>query len=161
MDTTKKIIFLLCLLAACGFANAQKGLQVNAIFDNYGKQKRAVLIELAKDVLGNNTGINRYKSLTIPSDPVIVRKTLEAIRTDVGNGAILMESQKEGVTETGYYHLAKTTNRTEHEYILFSAKSSKMTLIYIRGDFSPPHLEKELDKLKDLFIKVKDKRIKL
>ncbi|MDR2774385.1 MAG: hypothetical protein LBC19_06525 [Tannerella sp.] len=162
MDTTtKKTIFLLCLLATCGFANAQKGLHVNAIFDNYGKQKSAVLIELAKDVLGDNTCINRYKSLTIPADPDIIRMTLNAIRTDLENGDILMESQKDGITETGYYHLAKTKDWTENEYILFGARSSKMTLIYIRGDFPPSHLEKELDKLKDLFIKVNDKQTKL
>ncbi|MDR0699366.1 MAG: hypothetical protein LBG28_09170 [Tannerella sp.] len=161
MDTTKKIIFLLYLFAICGFANAQKSLHVNEIFDNYGKQKKAILIELAKDVLGNNTCINRYKSLTIPADPIIIRLTVNAIRLDLAKGEILMESQKDGITEAGYYHLAKTTGWTENEYLLFSAKSHKMTLIYIRGDFPPSHLKKELDKLKDLFIKVNDKQIKL
>jgi hypothetical protein len=158
---TKKIILSLCLLAACGFAGAQNGLRVDAIFDDYGKQKGAVLIELAKDVLGRQSHISRYKSLAISSEPDIVRMTLNAIRTDLANGKILMESQKDGMTETGYYYLPKTKDSEENEYILFSAKSRKMILIYIRGDFPPSRLERELDKLKDLFIKVNNKRIKL
>jgi hypothetical protein len=36
-----------------------------------------------------------------------------------------------------------------------------MTLIYIRGAFPPSRLEKELDGLKDLFIEVNNKRLKL
>ncbi|MDR1523769.1 MAG: hypothetical protein LBS79_00740 [Tannerella sp.] len=160
MDMTRKIIFLLCLLAACGFVNAQKGLHIDAVFNDYGKQKGTVFIELEKDVLGHHTRISRYKSLTTPCDPEIIRVTLDAIRTDLKNGKILMESQKDGITETGYYHPAKKDD-SEEEYILFSAKSKKMTLIYIRGAFPPSQLEKELYKLKDLFIKVNNKRIKL
>ncbi|MDR1380850.1 MAG: hypothetical protein LBJ47_05150 [Tannerella sp.] len=161
MDTTRKIIVLLCLLASCGLANAQGGLRVDGIFDGYGRQKGAVLIELAKDVLGRHTRISRYRSLTIPVDSAAVRTTLDAIRTDLKNGTVLAESQKDGMTETGYYHLSEKTGRPENEYILFSAKSPKMTLIYIRGDFPPSRLEDELGKLKDLFIKVDNKRIKL
>jgi hypothetical protein len=158
---TKKIIFALCLLAACGSAGAQNGRHIDAIFDEYGKQQGAVLIELAKDVLGRHSRIDRYKSLAIPINPDIVRLTLTAIRADLKDGKILMESQKDGITETGYYHLPRTGNLQEYEYILFSSKSRKMTLIYIRGDFPPARLELELDKLKDLFIRINNKQIKL
>jgi hypothetical protein len=161
MDTIKKIIFSLCLLTACGFAGAQNDLHVDAIFDDYGKQKGAVLIELAKDVLGRHSRIDRYKSLVISCEPDVIRMTLNAIRADLGNGKILMESQKDGITETGYYHLPKVGDSEENEYILFSAKSRKMTLVYIRGAFPPARLERELDKLKDLFIRINNKRIKL
>ncbi|MDR2680681.1 MAG: hypothetical protein LBC47_07735 [Tannerella sp.] len=161
MDMTRKIFFLLILFASCGFAHAQKGLHVDVVFGDYGKQKGAVFIELAKDVLGRHSRINRYKSLTIPYDPEIIRTALNAIRTDMKNGEIMMESQKDGITETGYYHLAKRENSEEEEYILFSAKSKKMILIYVRGAFPPSQLEKEIYKLQDLFIKVNNKRIKL
>jgi hypothetical protein len=65
-----------------------------------------------------------------------------------------MESRKDGKVEAASYVLGKENNRQEYEYILFSIRSMKMTLIYIRGRFPPKQLEPELNKLKDLFIKV-------
>jgi hypothetical protein len=72
-----------------------------------------------------------------------------------------MESRKNGEIETGYYCLKKKEDSPDCEYILFTRKSRKMTLIYIKGHFPPAQLEKELDKLKNLFLKVNNKRIKL
>jgi len=161
MNTLRKIIFLVGFLSACGFVHAQKGLSIDTVFNDYGKQEGSILIELAKDVLGHHTKINRYKSLILPSNSGIVDSTLEAIRIDSKDGSILMESKKDGKIETGYYCLKKKGNSPDYEYILFTNKSKKMTLIYIKGHFPPNRLEEELDKLKDLFIKVNNKRIKL
>ncbi|MCL1937637.1 MAG: hypothetical protein FWF52_04485 [Candidatus Azobacteroides sp.] len=72
-----------------------------------------------------------------------------------------MESKKDGKIETGYYCIEKKDDSPFFQYILFSQKNRKMTLIYLRGDFPPSQLEEELHKLKDLFIKVNNKRIKL
>jgi hypothetical protein len=160
MHTLKKIFFSTVFLLACTFAGAQNDLNVETIFQNHGKQKGAVLIELAKDVLGGYTQISRYKSLILPSDTGIVRATIYAIEQDLKDGKILMETKKDGKIETGYYCLKKQES-TEHEYILFTDKSRKITLIYLRGQFPPSQLENELNKLKDLFIKVNNKRIKL
>jgi hypothetical protein len=161
MNKLKKILFLIPFLFVYFFANAQKELNIETIFKQYGKQEGSVLIELAKDVLENHTKINRYKSLIVSSDSTIVNKTLEAIRKDVENGNILMESNKDGKIETGYYCLKKKDDSPDHEYILFTNKSRKMTLIYIKGGFPPNQLEDELYELKNLFIRVNNKRIKL
>ncbi|MDR0559497.1 MAG: hypothetical protein LBG92_04965, partial [Prevotellaceae bacterium] len=79
---------------------------------------------------------------------------------DLKNGKILMENRKDGKTVTGYYCIKRQDSK-HYEYILFTDKSQKMTLIYIRGNFPPDKLEDELNKLKDLFIEVNNKRIKL
>ena len=161
MNTLKKKIFFSAIfLLAYVFAGAQNDLNIGTVFQNYGKQKGAILIELAKDVLGGHTQINRYKSLILPSDTGIVNTTINAIQKDLKNGKILMENKKEGKIETGYYCLKKQDS-VDYEYILFTDKSQKMTLIYLKGKFPPDQLEDELNKLKDLFIKVNNKRIKL
>jgi hypothetical protein len=148
-------------LSGCLPCYAQKNLNIEAIFNDYGKKEGSVLIELAKDVLGEHTRIKRYKSLIIPSDSAIIRTTMESIQKDLKDGRILMESRENGKVEVGYYCLTKEDDSNEYEYILFTHKLKKMTLIYISGRFSPRHLEDELSKLKKLFIKVNNKQIKL
>ncbi|MDR2622131.1 MAG: hypothetical protein LBC48_06070, partial [Dysgonamonadaceae bacterium] len=132
MNIVKKIFFSAVFLLTCVFAGAQSGLNVDTVFQNHGKQKGAVLIELAKDVLGGHTQISRYKSLIFPSDTGIVRATIYAIEQDLKDGRILMETKKDGKIETGYYCLKKQES-ADYEYILFTNKSRKTTLIYLRG----------------------------
>jgi hypothetical protein len=161
MNPLKQLIFFSCFLLATGQADAQKGLAIEAIFNDYGKREGSVLIELARDILSGHTQIKRYKSLIIPSDSAIIQATAASIQNDLKNGRILMESRKNGKIESGYYCLTKEENVKEYEYILFTCQPEKMTLIYIRGTFPPRCLEDELNKLKKLFIKVNNKQIKL
>jgi hypothetical protein len=161
MNPLKQFIFLFCLLFGCLPCYAQKNLNIEAIFNDYGKKEGSVLIELAKDVLGEHTRIKRYKSLIIPSNSAVIRATMEAIQKDLKDGRILMESRVNGKVEVRYYCLTKESDSGEYEYILFTNKLKKMTLIYIRGKFPPHKLEEELGKLKNLFIKVNNKQIKL
>jgi hypothetical protein len=144
------------------FAGAQNDLHIDTVFQNHGKQKGAILIELAKDVLSGRTQINRYKSMILPADTGMVNVTVNAIRQDLKGGEVLLENIKDGQIETGYYCLKRQNFSLEdYEYILFTHKSRKITLIYLKGKFPPSLLENELNKLKDLFIKVNNKRIKL
>jgi hypothetical protein len=166
MNNFKKTLFLLLLVLPALSAHAQANLNIDKIFNNYGKQDGAVLIELAKDVLGNYTAIHRYKSLIVPTDSAKLNATLEAIKKDLqkghsGSGLVLMETQKNGKVESATYVLGREAHSPTYEYILFKHKAQKLTLIYIRGNFPPEQLQDELDKLKDLFIKVNNKRIKL
>ena len=154
------ISFLLSLFMSGNLA-AQKNLQVEQIFETYGKQKGSVLIELSTDILAGHTNMKVYKSLTIAADDPVIAATTAAIENDIKGGLKLIETLKNGKTETGYYVLKKTNNSETYEYILYKEKSKKMTLIYIRGNFQPLKLEAELGKLKDLFIYVNNKRIKL
>jgi hypothetical protein len=167
MNRLKRFILLLAFILPGLLAQAQDGLNIEKIFKDYGKREGSALIELAKDVLGDNTKIDRYKSLIIAPDTVLLKATRKAINADFvknghyGNGIVMMESKKDGKIESASYALGKDENSANYEYILFTVKSKKMTLIYIRGNFPPKQLESELDKLKNLFIKANNKQIKL
>lgn len=158
----KRILILSVLFSLFSGENtiAQTKLQTEKIFDIYGKQKGAILLELSTDILAGHTKMKLYKSLIITSDDPIIAATTTAIENDITGGSKLIETQKNGKIETGYYSLKKNNNKF-YEYILYKEKSRKMTLIYIRGEFPPQQLENELSKLKDLFIYVNNKRIKL
>ncbi len=157
----QKMIVLLLFLFIGGTMMAQTNLQIDKVFETYGKQKGAVLIELSTDVLADHTKMKLYRSLIIPSSDPMIAAAAAAIENDIIDGSKLVETQKNGRTETGYYVLKRKDNSGIYEYILYKEKSKKMTLIYIRGTFPPQQLENELTKLKDLFIYVNDKRIKL
>ncbi|GHU88131.1 hypothetical protein FACS1894155_02390 [Bacteroidia bacterium] len=152
--------FLLSLFWG-GSIMAQTNPEVDKIFETYGKQKGAVLIELSTDILAGHTQMKLYKSLTTASNDPLIAATTTAIENDIEGGMKLIKTLKNGKVETGYYCLKKEDRSSMYEYILYKEKSKKMTLIYIRGNFSPQQLERELGKLKDLFIYVNNKRIKL
>jgi len=161
MNTLTKLIFLSNFLLASTFVSAQKDLNIATIFDDYGKLEGSILIELAKDVLGNNTKIEHYKSLIILPTSENKEAIEEAIQKDIEGSKKIMETRKDGKIETAYYCLKKKKNSSGYQYILFNSRDEKMTLIYVKGDFPPSKLEKELETLKDLFIKINNKRIKL
>ncbi|MDR2804692.1 MAG: hypothetical protein LBB85_03490 [Dysgonamonadaceae bacterium] len=161
MNTVKQMMWTMGFLLVCFTASAQKDLDIAAIFDEYGRQEGAILIELGKDVLGDHTRIKHYKSLIVPSDTAMVRMTEAAIDRDTQDGLKILESKKNGKIESISCCLKKDKKAPEYEYILYSCQSRKMTLIYVRGNFPPEELENELSKLKNLFIKVNNKRLKL
>jgi hypothetical protein len=157
MNTFKKIIVVSGFVFACICAEAQIG-SVKDIFQNYGKRKGSTFIDLGKAVLGSHTKICRYKSLIFPADTALVNVIANEIRANYRE--TLMESMKDGQFETGYYYM-KNPNSSEYAYILFTNKSQIITLVYIVGTFPPDKLNNELDKLKDLFITVNNKQVKL
>lgn len=161
MKRARKYLVLAALIFISIGMQAQKGLEIERIFNEYGRLNGSTLIELAKDVLGENTCISKYKSLIRENDPEAYTACMEAIEKDIEEGLKLLESNKDGKVESGYYCLKKDPDSTEYEYILFKNKPKKLTLVYIRGAFPPLQLEKELDKLKNLFIKINNKRINL
>lgn len=140
---------------------AQESLAIEKIFAQYGKQEGATLVDLSTDVLSGNSKIVRYKSLLSKADDKLTAAALKAIRADVRNGSKIMETVKDGKIGMGYYCLSNDSTQKTNEYILYKNKSGRLTLIYIKGKFPPNKLEEELDNLKNLFIYVNKKRIKL
>lgn len=162
MNSLKKYILLIGFCFFCtANIQAQKGLEIETVFNDYGKQEGSMLIELAKDVLGDNTRISKYKSLVTQSTEEIIEVSRRAIDSDIEGGLKLLEIWKDGQIETGHFCLKKDKDSKTYEYILFKNKSKQLTLIYVRGNFPPEQLEKELGKLKNLFIKINNKKIKL
>ena len=157
-----KIVALFCFfLVGTAFSMAQTNLNVNDVFDRYGKQEGSVLVQLASDILSQGgSKITFYKSLIIDDLPHIKQDIQNAIKADVEGKIIISEVKKNGQIESCSYYLGKDKS-SKSEFILYSNKGRKITVVYLKGNFSPAHLDNELKKLKDLFIYVNNKRLKI
>jgi hypothetical protein len=149
-----------CFVLLLGFVwiglplGAQDRLRVNEVFELFGKREGAVLVELGEDVLAGHVRISRYKSLIAGGDSLLLRATLGALEADVRGGEKLFESWKGGALEAASYCLKMEQWASEYEYLLFSHRRGKVTLLYVRGSFPPLGLRGELNKLRDLLIEV-------
>ncbi|KAA6302405.1 MAG: hypothetical protein EZS26_001518 [Candidatus Ordinivivax streblomastigis] len=160
MNTGKKIIILFGFLLIYFVGNAQNGLNLDSIFENYGKQKGSVLVDLRKDVLENHTKIVHYKSLIMNLDDDLFEILQEQLYATSSTGGYGCETQCINGKCTHFYH--QSIGSGVYEYYLLSKKSKKMTLIYVKGKIAPGNaLKEELNKLKDLFINVNNNEIKL
>ncbi|MDR2385756.1 MAG: hypothetical protein LBD80_08905 [Tannerella sp.] len=161
----KKIVLLFGFMLVISSAGAQKGLSVDTLFNDYGRSHGSVLINLGKDVLGEHTQIDRYKCLVINAETNLALRIEKAIRHDFvkrgcyGNGIIIKEIHKNGHLSNASYALGKDNISVVTEYILYSRNNDKITLVYLSGRFTSRQLNSELDKLKNLFIKVYNKQL--
>jgi hypothetical protein len=161
----KKIILLLGFTLAIFPAGAQKELSLDTLFGEYGQLRGSILINLGRDVLGERTRIERYKSLIVPVTSVSTKRIEEAVRRDFqrygqyGNGIVIKEIHENGSLRNASYALGKEPASPVTEYILYARSRDKITLVYLCGRFDAGKLNDELDKLKDLFIKVYNKKL--
>lgn len=144
---------LFLILSLSGYA--QEGLHINDIFENIGKQK-GTLIRLGTRVLSPQTNIVLYQSLQIKADTEILEAIECALAKDTEAAKILLSSdQNETESKTIHYELPQNPRTVFREYILFNYNKGHVSLVYLKGDFPPGKLREELNKLKDLFIKLK------
>ena len=157
-----KLFISFCIfLLSCFSTVAQNHLEIKTVFDKYGKQEGSVLVQLSTDVLSQGSRMILYKSLITDYSPQKNKEIIDALNSDMKKGVKITEVKKDGVLESGTYYLKDQGSNKEYEYILYKDKSKKITIVYIKGNFPPQQLNDELKKLKDLFIYVNDKRIKL
>ncbi|MDL2322429.1 hypothetical protein LJC52_00390 [Bacteroidales bacterium OttesenSCG-928-A17] len=155
MGKLKPILLLAFCLVLSLPGYAQKGLNINHIFEDIGKQK-GTLIQLGPDVLSPQTNIVLYKSLRIKANSDLLETIENALAKDTKSAKILLSSdrKKEG-SKTTHYELKKKENVPFYEYILFNYSNGYISLVYLKGNFSSGELKNELNKLKDLFIELK------
>ena len=153
----------ICISFILGFLffpklQAQEHLQIKQAYDKYGKEKGAVFVQLSKDILSQgNTNIRFYKSMLIQEDTEKAAWILELIRADQTEAYNLREVSSGNKIETLICQVR--SEKTEgNEYILYKNDNGQISLVYIRGNFPPDALNQELNKLKDLFIKVRKKK---
>ena len=125
----------LCLiLIGIGTTNAQEGLAVNNIFQQYGHSKGCKMVVMKNTKL-RGYHLIIYKSLTYPNkyaadikkDLNTDRRTAKKIREVIDNGSIA----------SGYYMMPPHANGI-NRYVLFSnTNKGKGAVIYIEGDLSP------------------------
>ena len=89
------------------------------------------------------------------------RDVFNLLKLDIDKNVIVSEVNKNGKVESGTYYVGKDKSGKTGEYILYKNKPDKITIVYLKGNFPPARLDSELKKLKDLFIYVNDKRLKI
>ena len=125
---------LFLILIGIGTANAQEGLAVNNIFQQYGHSKGCKMVVMKNTKL-RGYHLIIYKSLTYPNkyaadikkDLNTDRRAAKKIREVIDNGSIA----------SGYYMMPPHANGI-NRYVLFSnTNKGKGAVIYIEGDLSP------------------------
>ncbi|WP_029905672.1 hypothetical protein [Prevotella sp. 10(H)] len=159
----KQKIFILSIvvqfISLCAFSQ-NSALKTEEMFDKYGKREGSVLLQLSSDVLSQGSNITFYKSLILDENTQNRQDILNALKSDTQGKITISEVKKDGLIESASYYIGR--NKTSNsEFILYKNKGKKITLVYLKGNFPSGHLEVELKKLKDLFIYVNNKRIKL
>ena len=125
----------LCLfLIGIGTANAQEGLAVNNIFQQYGHSKGCKMVVMKNTKL-RGYHLIIYKSLTYPNKYAAdIKKDLN---TDRRAAKKIREVIDDGSIASGYYMMPPHANGI-NRYVLFSnTNKGKGAVIYIEGDLSP------------------------
>jgi len=129
-----KIYFLLLLTVAMMASprlHAQKDLQISKVFEEYGKMKGVVLVELTDEVLGNYN-FTLFKSITIKDNPSTSKFIRECLKKDESGAKKIKQVVSNGVPTSIYLQLPRKGK--DNRLILFNESKtpfSQITLIYI------------------------------
>lgn len=135
----KRIMVTLAIMVACTItAAAQEGLNVDKVFQRFGKSKGC------KMVVMKNTELRGYKLHTYKS--LVYKNLYSAIEpylaADKKSAKKVREVVEEGRIVSGYYMMAPLRSGI-NRYILFSnVGGHKGTVIYIEGTLSPDDIMK-------------------
>lgn len=135
----KRIMVTLAIMVACTItAAAQEGLNVDKVFQRFGKSKGC------KMVMMKNTELRGYKLQTYKS--LVYKNLYSAIEpylaADKKSAKKVREVVEEGRIVSGYYMMAPLRGGI-NRYILFSnVGGHKGTVIYIEGTLSPDDIMK-------------------
>ena len=135
----KRIMVTLAIMVACTItAAAQEGLNVDKVFQRFGKSKGC------KMVVMKNTELRGYKLHTYKS--LVYKNLYSAIEpylaADKKSAKKVREGVEEGRIVSGYYMMAPLRGGI-NRYILFSnVGGHKGTVIYIEGTLSPDDIMK-------------------
>jgi len=129
-----KIIFLTLLAAALTASPkiyAQKDLQISKVFEQYGKNKGAVMVELTDEML-EDYDFALFKSITIKNDPSAAGLIRSCLARDEEGAKKIKQVFASGIPTSIYLQLPRKGKY--NRLILFNESfrsGSKLTLIYI------------------------------
>lgn len=135
----KRILLMLLLLAAwMTHASAQEGLNVDKVFQRYGRAKGC------KMVVMQNTELRGYRLKVYKS--LVYRKLHDAVapylKADKKNARKVREVIEDGHLVSGFYMMQPLEGGV-NRYVLFSyVGGDKGTVIYIEGTLSPDDIMK-------------------
>ena len=160
MDLKKIIPFLIFICFSIS-AFSQDQAEIKAVFDKYERRKGTVAVQLSQDVLSQGCNLHLYKSLSFADiEDEEKNNILQSLLLNKKQYSVISEVIKNGKIQSGSYSLGKSKNNKE-SYLLIKSNNNKLNVVYIVGDVAPNQLEKELKKLKQLFIYSNNKKINI
>lgn len=134
----RRMMFMAMLLMLAVAAMGQKGLNVDNVFQRYGRAKGCKMVVMENTTL-HGYKLRVYKSLVYKKLHHAVKPYLDADRK---NAKKVREVIDGGELVSGYY-MMKPLPGGYNRYILFSyVDSRKGTVIYIEGKLSPDDILK-------------------
>jgi len=113
--------------------NAQQDLQIGKVFDQYGKKKGVVMVQLTKEMLqGYNFSL--FKSIVIKNDSTAVAFTRECVAKDQEGAKKIKQVVQNGEISSIILQLAPRED--ENRLILYNespGEKKELTLIYIES----------------------------
>lgn len=140
-----KRTLLLLLLAPCSLlhVHAQKGLNIEAVFNEYATQKNATEVVMRAGRL-KQFGLNLFHSIEIKSPSPEEKVRIEKL---IKNDARQLAYREE--TSNHWLYELPASGRT-HRYVFYRATDSiSLTLIYIEG-------KADMKRIKSQFLKKKE-----
>ena len=136
MTDFKKIYLLPLIIIAFvipGQLNAQQNLQISKVFEQYGKKKGVVMVQLTKEML-QGYDFSFFKSIVIKNDTTAIKFTRECISKDQEGAKKIKQVVQNGVITSVVLQLSPRGD--ENRLILYSESLNErreMTLIYIES----------------------------
>ena len=131
-----KIYLLLLVIMAFAIPrqlNAQQGLQISKVFDQYEKKKGVVMVQLTKEML-QGYDFSFFKSIVVKNDPAAIAFTRECIAKDQEGAKKIKQVTQNGEVTSIILQLAPRGN--ENRLILYNEspdEKKEITLIYIES----------------------------
>lgn len=136
MVHSKKIGLWLLMIMAFAIPkqlNAQQDLQISKVFDQYGKKKGVVMVQLTKEML-REYNFSFFKSIVIKNDSAAIDFTRECIAKDQEGAKKIKQVVQNGEVTSIVLQLAPRGD--ENRLILYNEspdEKKEMTLIYIES----------------------------
>ena len=136
MVHSKKIGLWLLMIMAFAIPkqlNAKQDLQISKVFDQYGKKKGVVMVQLTKEML-REYNFSFFKSIVIKNDSAAIDFTRECIAKDQEGAKKIKQVVQNGEVTSIVLQLAPRGD--ENRLILYNEspdEKKEMTLIYIES----------------------------
>lgn len=140
------LIVMLMLPVVCP---AQTGLNIEKVFQRYGKNKNVTMVELSNEML-ETYNMTHYKSIAVKNDPEALSFTRKCLEVDQNGARKIKEITDDGGIVSAYYQLP-AKEKDQNRFILFKVnKKGVFTLVYIQGELDSDDLITILFTKKDL-----------
>lgn len=142
-------LLLIVMVMLPAVATAQADLNIQKVFQRYGKNKNVTMVELSNEML-ETYNMTHYKSIAVKNDPEALEYTRKCLEADQKGARKIKEVTDDGGIISAYYQLPGK-EKDQNRFVLFKVnKKGVFTLVYIQGELDSDDLITILFTKKDL-----------